>query len=354
MKNNRTYTGWLRPLLLSSVALLLFVLGCQKDVAIPDSSNGISFNVPEGWPAPTYKFDGNPLTTAGFSLGRKLFYDTRLSKDNTVSCGTCHQSYAAFANFDHPVSHGINSQLGTRNSPALFNLNWHTSFMWDGGINHIEVQPLAPIQNPVEMGENINNVISKLQADASYPGMFQTVFGSSEIASDKVFKALAQFMGAMVSANSKYDHYMRHEPGGDMNSSELAGLEVFRQYCASCHQEPLFTDNSFRNKGLHPSALNDSGRGRITLLATDVYKFKVPSLRNLKYSPPYGHDGRFQTLDQVLNQMESDVTDGPTLDPLMKNGIKLTTQQRTDLLNFLNTLNDEQFVQDKRFQEPAP
>jgi cytochrome c peroxidase len=354
MKNNRTYSRWLQGLLLASFSSLLLILGCQKDVAIPDSSAGISFNVPKDWPAPTYRFEGNPLSTAGFTLGRKLFYDTRLSKDNTVSCGTCHQGYAAFANFDHPVSHGIDNLLGTRNSPPLFNLNWHTSFMWDGGINHIEVQPLAPIQNPVEMGENINNVMEKLQADKDYPGMFQTVFGSSEITSDKIFKAIAQFMGAMVSANSKYDHYMRHESGGDMNSSELAGLEVFRQYCASCHKEPLFTDFSFRNKGLKHSGINDSGRAHITLDAGDLYKFKVPSLRNLKYSPPYGHDGRYSSLEQVLDQMESGVIESPTLDPLMKGGIKLTAQQRTDLLNFLNTLNDEQFVQDKRFQEPAP
>jgi cytochrome c peroxidase len=340
-----------RNTLLISTSLLLLVLGCRKDVQIPDSSTSISFNIPQGWPTPFYNFDNNKLTNAGFILGRKLFYETKLSVDNTISCGSCHQSFAAFANLDHPLSHGINNQFGNRNAPTLFNLNWNTSFMWDGGINHLEIQPLAPMQNPVEMGEKIGNIVTKLNNDADYKQLFNDAFGTSEVSSEYILKALAQFMGVMVSSNSKYDQYMRKESGVSFTSSELAGMDIFQQKCASCHPAPLFTDYTFRNAGLQPGSLNDSGRAHITLDPNDLYKFRVPTLRNLKYSIPYTHDGRYNTLDQVLDQMATGIFDGTTLDPLMKTGIQLTAQQRSDLLNFLNTLNDESFIKDKRFQE---
>lgn len=337
--------------------MTILVLSCKKDVAIPDSNfinNNIEFKVPQGWPSPYYDYKNNQLTNAGFALGRKLFYDTRLSRDNSISCGSCHQSFAAFAHSTHDVSHGIDGLLGIRNSPGLFNLNWNTSFMWDGGVNHIEVQPLAPINNPVEMDEKLVNVLAKLNADNQYKDMFQAAFGSNEITSERMFKAMAQFMGTMISANSKYDKYMRKEAGVTMNASELAGMAVYEAKCASCHKAPLFTDYSFRNKGLKPLSINDSGRAHITRAAEDVYKFKVPSLRNLGYTAPYQHDGRAATLDKVFDEMESGIYDYPTLDPLMKNGIKLSAQERTDLKAFLKTLDDETFVKDKRFFEPAP
>lgn len=336
------------------VVFMSLLIGCQKDVSIPGSSSdgNISFVVPQGWPQPAYKFDNNPLTNEGFALGRKLFYDPRLSIDNTISCGSCHQAFSAFAHLDHDISHGVNNLLGTRNSPPLFNLNWHTSFMWDGGINHIEIQPIAPIQNPVEMHESLEGVLSKLRADNMYKSMFTQVFGNDSITTQRMLKAMAQFMGALVSANSKYDQYMRNENGVTLSESELSGMSVFQEKCASCHPAPLFTDHSFRNAGLAPSAVNDSGRAKITLDPADMYKFKVPSLRNLSYTSPYMHDGRFTSLSQVLEQMSSGIHESATLDPLMKDGIQLTDKQKSDLLNFLNTLNDESFITDKRFQEP--
>lgn len=349
--------GKLKALVLVCVSLLFFIAACKKDVAIPEypgMSADISFSIPQGWPAPYYSFKNNQLTNSGFALGRKLFYDVRLSRDNSTSCGTCHQSFAAFANADHALSHGVDSKLGVRNSPALFNLNWNTSFMWDGGVNHIEVQPLAPITNPVEMDETMNNVLAKIGSDPDYKKMYQEAFGSAEVSTERTFKALAQFMGAMVSSNSKYDKYMRKEGGVTLSSSELAGLAVFENKCATCHPAPLFTDHSFRNAGVKPTSLNDSGRAHITFNPDDLYKFRVPSLRNLSYTQPYLHDGRYATLDQVLDQMEKEIVDAPNLDPAMKGGIKLTDQERTDLKAFLKTLDDETFVKDKRFFEPAP
>lgn len=309
------------------------------------------FIQPKDWPAAHYNFENNTLTKDGFELGRKLFFDPRLSRDNTISCGTCHLPSAAFAHPDHDVSHGIEDKLGNRNSPALFNINWHTSFFWDGGVNHIEVQPISPIQNPVEMDEKLDNITAKLSADAKYKSMFKSAFGDEAITSQRMLKALAQFMGMLVSSNSRYDKYVRNEVGGDMSASELSGLGIYNAKCASCHKAPLFTDYSFRNNGLPVTAANDSGRGRITLLASDMRKFKVPSLRNLKYTFPYMHDGRFSTLDKVLDHYATGVVVSPTLDPLLQTGIQLNAQERTDLLAFLNTLNDEVFVNDNRFKE---
>lgn len=329
---------------------VLFGASCKPDPSITPSEE-ISFKKPKDWPEPHYNFENNPLTQQGFELGRKLFFDTRLSRTNTVSCGSCHQPFSAFAQLDHPVSHGVEDQLGTRNSPALFNLNWHTSFFWDGGVNHIEVQPISPIQNPVEMDENFEDIVQKLEKDEDYKNRFKTVFGNDSINSQRILKSLAQFMGVLVSSNSKYDKYVRGEAGGEFSEQELEGLKVFRANCAACHKEPLFSDFSFRNNGLSVTAVNDSGRAHITKLAADLYKFKIPSLRNLKYSSPYMHDGRFETIDNVLNHYASGIQQSATLDSLLKNGIQLTTQERAALVAFLNTLNDETFVKDPRFQE---
>jgi cytochrome c peroxidase len=334
------------------VAFASVFTACKPDPSFaPEVAEELKFEVPQGWPEPAYKFENNTLTRDGFELGRKLFFDPRLSRGNTVSCGSCHQPFSAFAQLDHDVSHGVDNRLGNRNSPAIFNMNWHTSFFWDGGVNHIEVQPVNPIQNPVEMDETIDNVLAKLRADATYRTMFAKAFGDEEVTSQRMLKALAQFMGMLVSSNAKYDKYVRGEAGGSLNQPELNGLAVFRAKCAECHKEPLFSDFSLRNNGLPVTVFNDSGRARITHKAEDLYKFKVPSLRNLKYTPPYMHDGRFTSLDAVLDHYASGVHVTPSLDPLLQSGIQLTAQERSDLLAFLNTLNDETFTTDKRFAE---
>jgi len=357
MKPGFRFSGtFLRKVFLSAASATIIIAGCSKDPLITDDGKvaaDIAFRIPQGWPAPNYQFEGNTLTADGFELGRKLFFDQRLSIDNSTSCGSCHQPFSSFAQLDHPVSHGINNLLGTRNSPALFNLNWHKNYFWDGGVVHIELQPINPIQNPVEMGDSIRNVVAKVAADADYRQRFLKAFGTDEVNSQRIFKALSQFMGMLVSSNSKYDHYVRHEAGGEMNASELNGLQLYRAHCATCHTEPLFSDYSFRNNGLIPSVVyKDSGRMHITGNPADMYKFKMPSLRNLKYTRPYMHDGRFNTLTQVLDHYATGIDHSlATLDPALQANIVLTAQERTDLLNFLNTLNDETFVKDPRFQE---
>ncbi len=337
--------------------VLLLVMALVFTACKPDPSfnvqavqeENISFAVPEGWPAPAYNFENNTLTNAGFYLGRKLFYDPRLSRDNSTSCGSCHQAFAAFAHAEHDLSHGVDGLLGNRNSPPIFNMNWHTSFFWDGGVNHLESQPIAPIQNPVEMDETLPNVIAKISTDEKYRQMFKDAWGDETINSQRIFKSISQFMGAMVSANAKYDQYTRGN--AVLTQDEQNGLTVFNNNCATCHKAPLFTDFSYRNNGLKPSIFNDSGRAHITQEPQDMYKFKVPSLRNLKYTAPYMHDGRIKTLEQVLDHYATGIHQSATLDAQLQNGIQLSTQQRSDLLAFLNTLNDESFVKDKRFHE---
>lgn len=334
------------------VGSIIIAQACKPDPSFePTVEAPFEFAIPQGWPTPFYNYSNNPLSKQGFELGRKLFYDARLSKDNTVSCGSCHQQFSAFAQIDHPVSHGVNDLVGNRNSPPLFNLNWHTSFFWDGGVNHIENQPIAPIQNPVEMDETMANVVTKLQADATYRSMFKAAFGDESVTSQRIAKAFAQFMGMMVSSNAKYDKYKRGESGGAFTQQELDGYDVYKQNCAACHTEPLFTDFSYRNNGLPQTSVNDSGRAHITLSIADLYKFKVPSLRNLKYTWPYMHDGRFNNIDQVLSHYASGILQSPTLDARLATGIQLTDKQKEDLKAFLNTLNDEVFVANTMFQE---
>ncbi len=339
-------------LTLSGLALL--INSCRKDPDTSIAPQSIRFITPDGWPEAHYLFESNTLTQAGFELGRKIFYDTRLSRDNTTSCGSCHQSFAAFANIDHNISHGVDGLVGTRNSPGLANLAWSTTFFWDGGVLNIENQPIAPIENPVEMDLKIDSVVARLNADPVYRDQFQMVFGNPNINSQNMLRALAQFMAAMISNNAKYDRVMRHEEGIVFTAEENAGLAVFQQHCASCHKAPLFTDYSFRNNGLSATAVNDSGRAHITHNLADMFKFKVPSLRNLGFTKPYMHDGRFKTLNEVLDHYDHGVTASATLDPSLQGGIQLSAQDRSSLLSFLGTLNDSTFVADERFHEPRP
>jgi cytochrome c peroxidase len=340
-----------------SVVLVLlccaWLVGCKKDTIDPGAWQPVAFEVPKGWPQPAYNFNNNPLTYDGFVLGRKLFYDVRLSRDNTISCGSCHQQFASFAHAGHDVSHGIHDLLGTRNSPGLANTAWVTSFFWDGGVNHIENQPINPLQNPVEMDLTIGEAVDRLNADADYKSRFKKVFGDETVNSQRVFKALAQFMGAMVSSNSRYDKYINNPGAGYLAENELHGLELFRQHCATCHTEPLFSDFSFRNNGLQPSVVNDSGRAHITGDPADLYKFKMPSLRNVALSKPYMHDGRIGTLAEVVEHYRTGIYPSATTDPILAGGIKMSDKDKKDLVSFLETLTDSTFVNNKLFAEPV-
>lgn len=345
-----------RPIALVIVLLpavfISLIPGCVVDPEIPieTQAEDVKFYVPQGFPQPNYDFSLNPVTLDGFKLGRKLFYDPKLSRDNTISCGFCHQQTSAFANSDHQVSHGIDGLLGTRNGPGLWNLAWHNTFMWDGGINHIESQPLGPITNPVEMDETIANVITKLNADSQYPSMFEAAFGNDTITTQRIMQAITQFQGLMISDNSKYDQVQRGE--ATFTAQEAYGLATFRSKCASCHTEPLFTDHLYHNNGLAPEpTIMDAGRMMITLNVADSLKFKTPSLRNIALTAPYMHDGRFNTIGQCLNHYSGTMYQSATLDPALSTGIPLTAQEKADLTAFLMTLTDYTFINDPKFAE---
>lgn len=338
----------------------LMLLGaCKKDLEplINDKKDSrISLEWPSSFPKPNYNFDQNTLTEEGFQLGKKLFFENALSITNNINCGTCHQPETAFGQLGHDLSHGIYGRLGTRNSPTLFNLMWNTSFFWDAGVNHIEVQPISPILNHDEMGETLENVVKKLNDKPEYVAEFKKVFGKEHVDTDGIMKALAQFMGRLISANSKYDRVKQGKAGESFTLSEQRGYQIFQKNCNSCHTEPLFTDHSLRNNGLalkpNSKGVIDLGRGVITAFdSTSYYKFRVPTLRNLNYSFPYMHDGRYENLNIVLEHYRRAVQQTPNLDPLLANGIPLTDEDKQDLLAFLNTLNDEEFISNPIFKK---
>ena len=216
---------------------------------------------------------------------------------------------------------------------------------------------MAPIENPVEMGMKLPDALDRVRRIPKYPSLFKQAFGSDTVTTARFMKALSQFMLTMVSANSRYDKYSRREAGGDITADELAGLTIFKAKCATCHATDLFTDNTFRNNGLSiDTKLNDQGRYSITLNEADRLKFRVPSLRNVERSAPYMHDGRFTSLDQVLNHYSDGVRNAPTLDLLLRQngrlGIGLSVTEKKQLIAFLGTLTDNNYLTDRRLSAP--
>jgi cytochrome c peroxidase len=308
----------------------------------------IPFIIPKGFPKPpTNIFAKNILTEEGFELGKKLFYDARLSKDGEVSCASCHQQFAAFSTYDHDLSHGVFNSFSTRNAPSLANLAWMREWHWDGGINHLDNQPLAPITAKNEMGETLDTVLMKIKADKEYGNLFLKAFGTANITTERMQKAFTQYVGSLVSANSRYDKVMRGEDKFIL--PEEKGYEVFKANCNTCHKEPLFTDNNFRNNGMTLNRFNDVGRQQITLKNTDSLSFKVPTLRNVALSLPHMHDGRFNDLDKVINHYTNIDTATINLDPILRKKIILSEKEKKQLVVFLYTLTDTSFTKNKRF-----
>jgi cytochrome c peroxidase len=323
------------------IILFLFIVAFRN-------INDELFSIPKGWEKPHYDFSKNPLTKEKIELGRKLFYDPILSRDNSISCASCHLSYLAFAHVDHQLSHGIDNRIGTRNSLALMNLAWNKNFMWDGAINHLDMQALAPISDHNEMDETIENVVAKLQQSKQYQKNFKQSFGDSLVTGERVLKSISQFMLTLVSANSKYDKVQRKE--AIFTIYEAKGYDLFKKNCASCHQEPLFTNHTFENNGLEPDPfLKDVGRMKVTQKKEDAYKFRVPTLRNIEVTYPYMHDGRFPNLPMVLFHYSEAIHDSPTLAKKLKNKIKLSEEDKNNLIAFLKTLTDENFLQENKF-----
>ncbi|MDO7885766.1 cytochrome-c peroxidase [Hymenobacter cheonanensis] len=312
---------------------------------------------PANFPAMVYGLARNAPDAATFALGRRLFYDPRLSSDGTVSCGSCHRAEAAFSHAGHRLSPGVAGRLAPRNAPALQNLRWRQGFMADGGVLGLELQALAPLTSPAEMNMPLARALARLNADADYRRQFAAIYGPGKIDTPQFLRALAQFVASLTSANSRYDKYVRHEAGGELTPQEVNGLVTFKAKCGSCHATDLFTDERFHNNGLDRTFPADSGRAHITARPTDRGLFKVPSLRNVARTAPYMHDGRFATLPQVLAHYDHGVQPSATLDPLLRPpgsrlGIALSAKEQADLLAFLATLTDNDFLTDHRLAPP--
>lgn len=311
----------------------------------------VLFSFPENWPKPAYDFTKNPLSEAKVQLGRALFYDPILSLDSSISCESCHSQYTAFTHVDHSLSHGIGNRMGTRNAPALMNLAWGKSFMWDGAINHLDMQALAPLSHPDEMGEKMAHVVDKLQHSNIYPALYYKSYGDSIITGEHTLKAISQFLLTLISANAKYDSVMRKE--SNFTKQEANGYKLFRQNCAACHKEPLFTNQQFESNGLPlDTTLNDYGRYKVTANVNDSFLFKVPTLRNIQFSNPYMHDGRFKRLNDVLKHYTTGIVHSKHLSKQLTKPIILSTNDRVDLVAFLLTLTDKTFLFNPFFSYP--
>lgn len=339
--------------IMAIVVLLTVQASCKKSPVVDDAphqTTPMTFTVPPGWPAPQYDFTSNPLTEEGFKLGRKIFYDARLSSDGMVSCANCHQQFASFVLFDHDLGHGVNNSHTLRNPQPLLNLAWYKEMTWDGGVNHIEVQPLVPFTATNEMNMPLADILAKLQSDATYRQMFKDAFGDENITSQRMLKALTQFMVMIVSNNSKYD---RVKKGLETFAPiEQIGYQAFLTNCNSCHTEPLFTNLTFRNNG-RPinTALMDFGRMRITGNPADSLKFRVPSLRNAALTYPYTHDGTLYSLDQMVEHYRTGVVNAPSTDPLVRNGIPLNSTEKAGIIAFIKTLTDTTVTKNVMFSQ---
>ena len=347
---------------LGALALpVLIGIGCSKDVSlISDDSNytgptPYTLTIPAGFPSMNIPAD-NPMTVEGIALGRRLFFDPILSGDNSISCGSCHLQQFGFTDSLQQFSTGIDNIAGTRNSMPLINLGWERNFFWDGGASNLESQVVGPIENPIEMHETLSNALSELNAHPEYPALFRKAFGSEIINTANLIKAIAQFERTLISGNSRFDKFMQQ--GIPLSQQETRGMDLFINFqkgdCVHCHVlGSTFTDHEFRNNGLD-SVSEDDGRGRITLLASDMGKFKTPGLRNIAVTGPYMHDGRFATLEQVLEHYNTGIKPHPNLDPRLSDVTpgRMTSQDIQDIVAFLNTLTDEEFLTNPNFKKP--
>lgn len=327
-----------------------FLFSCGKTSVNPKTPTPYELMLPNRFPSPTIP-ENNPLTEEGVQLGRMLFYDNILSGDNTQSCSSCHSQETGFSD-ENRFSIGIDGKKGIRNSPTLINVMWTSPFFWDGRTETLELQAIEPVKDPIEMHQKWVDALSKLQKSENYPSLFNAAFQTENITTELVTKAIAQFERTLISANAKFDRPQ------EFNDQEKRGELIFfteKGDCFHCHSSRLLTDNKFHNNGLDAN-FSDLGRGKVTGIANDNGKFKTPTLRNIAFSAPYMHDGRFQTLKEVIDFYSEEIQFSETIDPLMKNvhqgGIQLSEQEKEDLIAFLNTFSDIEFLNNPDFSSP--
>lgn len=353
------------------VGLILCVVSCKKE-GVPEEESAIVLDTtpyvlehPSHFPPPDLPVD-NMLTQQKVKLGKMLFHETMLSGDNTQACADCHLAAHAF-NDPSQFSIGIEGLPGNRNAMSVFNLAWNTNgFFWDGRAETLREQSLMPIQDHLEMNETLENVVSKLSASQTYKDQFTRAFGSDQISAEKIGLAMEQFMLTIVSGGSKYDDYL--QGSYQLTESEERGRELFfTEYnpffpeesgadCAHCHSGSNFENDQYMNNGLDTDdMITDEGRMNVTNDPADRAKFKVTSLRNIELTAPYMHDGRFSTLEEVVDHYNEGIQLSSTVDVTLSNteatGLMLSDQDKSDLIAFLKTLTDTEFSQNPAFLE---
>ena len=356
----------MRRQLLLYFLLSLIIISCKKDdnEDIGYSATPASLTIPTIFEQKLLPPDipaDNPQTVEGIELGKKLFFDPILSGNDTQACASCHSPQNAFTDV-RQFSVGIDGIAGNRNSMPLYNMAWNFNkkFFWDGRAFGLEEQILEPVTNPIEMHNTWEQAAASLQATSVYPDLFNDAFGTTTIDSTLVSKAIAQFLRTLISGNSKFDRYLLNQEM--LTPSELNGLNVFldesRGDCFHCYgnpNNPLWTDNAFHNNGLD-EVITDKGLGQVTGDPRDFGLFKTPSLRNLAYTAPYMHDGRFATIDEVIDHYSEGLVYSETIDPLMKSvpqgGVQLSESDKADLKAFLLSLSEPGFINNPDFQDP--
>jgi cytochrome c peroxidase len=327
--------------------VIFTMLGCAKDSEERNNASSSNYPmIPTGFPEPNFPED-NPFSEASYELGKKLFFDPILSKDSSISCGSCHSPGRAFAD-NNAFSMGVEGRLGSRNTPSLANVAYHPHFTREGGVPSLEMQVLVPIQEHNEFDFNIVLIAERLAYRADYIELAERAYGR-EPDPFVIVRSLANFERTLISGNSPFDQYYFQGLSNALNAAERRGMDLFFSdslACSSCHGGFDFTDYSFRNNGLYLNYA-DSGRMRLTGLESDRALFKVPSLRNVEVTAPYMHDGSIESLEEVIEHYQSGGASHPNKSTLIK-GFKLNPQEVQDLVGFLETLTDHEFLNNQR------
>ncbi len=349
------------------IAVLFFFSACQPEPEEPVLFDGTPYILEHGiLPDPNLPAD-NSLTEAGVTLGKMLFYDKKLSRDNIQSCATCHDQSIGFSDSTR-FSLGVAELPGTRQAMSIVNMAWNTNgFFWDGRAELLRHQAVLPIEDELEMDESIENVLAKLAAEKEYRDQFTRAFGDEDITEERLALALEQFMFSIISYQSKYDRYLAGE--ATLTDSEERGRELyFSEFnpffpeesgadCEHCHGGFNFENDMYMNNGLDADGnIIDAGRFLVSNSPADIGKFKVPSLRNIGVTQPYMHDGRFKTLEEVIDHYDHGIVMSSTLDPaliqVVEPGLGLSEQDKEDLINFLHTLTDETYLANPLYADP--
>jgi cytochrome c peroxidase len=349
------------------ISILVLIYSCKKtaqehftigDCASAANTTPFKLNISSNFSQPTIPVN-NPLTKEGVALGRMLFYDPALSRDGTISCGSCHKQRYAFTDSTNRLSTGIDGFRSDRNTMPIYNLVWNNlGFFWDGRAQTLAKQALMPIANLHEMGENINTLVARLNKHKMYPKLFKDAFGITKITEDYIAKALTQFETTLISDDSRFDRWVRKEPRGFLTGEEQRGMDLYNDRdkgaCNLCHNsDAAFTTFAYFDIGLDQK-YTDLGQYYTTLDTNDMGKFRTPSLRNLAFTSPYMHDGRFDKLEDILEFYNNGfhATNNINVNIRRHKKGRLAKGEQKAIIAFLNTLNDSSFITNPAFKDP--